>query len=49
MVSRVTSQPLDRSPLWEIYLVEGFPGNRVAVITKTHPALVDGLSAIDIG
>ena len=50
LVSRVTSLPLDRNrPLWEIYLVEGLAGNRVAVITKTHPALVDGLSAIDIG
>src|SRR4051794_10069644 len=50
LVSRVTSQPLDRArPLWEIYLVEGLSQNRVAVITKTHPALVDGLSAIDIG
>jgi len=50
LVSRVTSQPLNRDrPLWEIYLVEGLAGNRVAVITKTHPALVDGLSAIDIG
>src|SRR5689334_15224732 len=50
LVSRVTSRPLDRSrPLWEMYLVEGLAGNRVAVVTKTHPALIDGLSAIDIG
>jgi WS/DGAT/MGAT family acyltransferase len=50
LVSRLTSRPLDRSrPLWELYLVEGLIGNRVAVVTKTHPALVDGLSAIDIG
>jgi diacylglycerol O-acyltransferase len=50
LVSRVTAQPLDRDrPLWEVYLVEGLEGNRVAVVTKTHPALVDGLSAIDIG
>src|SRR5918997_6441707 len=50
LVSRVTSQPLDRDrPLWEVYLVEGLQGDRVAVVTKTHPALVDGLSAIDIG
>src|SRR5919112_6141705 len=50
VVSRLTSRPLDRSrPLWEAYLVEGLTGNRVAVVTKTHPALVDGLSAIDIG
>lgn len=50
LVSRLTSQPLDRNrPLWEAYLVEGLPDGRVAVVTKTHPALVDGLSAIDIG
>jgi diacylglycerol O-acyltransferase / wax synthase len=50
LVSRLTSRPLDRSrPLWEAYLVDGLSDGRVAVITKTHPALVDGLSAIDIG
>ena len=50
LVSRLTSRPLDRNrPLWEAYLVEGLPDGRVAVVTKTHPALVDGLSAIDIG
>jgi WS/DGAT/MGAT family acyltransferase len=50
LVSRLTSRPLDRRrPLWEVYLVEGLADGRVAVVTKTHPALVDGLSAIDIG
>jgi diacylglycerol O-acyltransferase / wax synthase len=50
LVSRLVSRPLDRNrPLWELYVVEGLAGNRVAVVTKTHPALVDGLSAIDIG
>ncbi|MCW2739594.1 MAG: Diacylglycerol O-acyltransferase [Blastococcus sp.] len=50
LVSRLTSRPLDRRrPLWEAYLVEGLANGRVAVVTKTHPALVDGLSAIDIG
>jgi WS/DGAT/MGAT family acyltransferase len=50
LVSRLASRPLDRTrPLWEMYLVEGLSRRRVAVITKTHPALVDGLSAIDIG
>src|SRR3712207_2074023 len=43
------SRPLDRTrPLWELYLVEGLSDGRVAVITKTHPALVDGLGAVDI-
>ncbi len=50
LVARVMARPLDRHrPLWEAYLVEGLQGGRVAVVTKTHPALVDGLSAIDIG
>src|SRR5215213_11107567 len=50
LVSRLTSRPLDRTrPLWEAYLVEGLSGNRVAAVTKTHPALVDGLSALDLG
>lgn len=50
LVSRLASRPLDRNrPLWEVYLVEGMIGDRVAVVTKTHPALVDGLGAIDIG
>ncbi|MBB3086084.1 WS/DGAT/MGAT family O-acyltransferase [Geodermatophilus sabuli] len=50
LVSRVTARPLDRSrPLWELYLVEGLADDRVAVVTKTHPALIDGLGAVDIG
>lgn len=50
LVARLTARPLDRSrPLWEMYLVEGLAGDRTAVVTKTHPALVDGLGAIDIG
>ena len=50
LVARLTARPLDRNrPLWEMYLVEGLAGDRTAVVTKTHPALVDGLGAIDIG
>jgi WS/DGAT/MGAT family acyltransferase len=46
----VTSRSLDRDhPLWEAHLVEGLAEGRVAVITKTHPALVDGLGAVEIG
>ena len=50
LVSRVLSRPLDRDrPLWEMYLVEGLSGDRIALITKTHQALVDGVGAIEIG
>ncbi len=50
LVARVQSRALDRNrPLWEMYLVEGLAGGRFAVIQKTHHAMVDGISAVDIG
>lgn len=50
LVARLMSRPLDHArPLWEAYLVEGLAGNRVALVTKTHQALVDGVSTVDLG
>src|SRR6266498_3509103 len=50
LVGRVMSAPLDlERPLWQLYLVENLEGGRHAYISKTHHALVDGVSAVDIG
>jgi WS/DGAT/MGAT family acyltransferase len=49
MAARVFSQQLDRTkPLWELWLVQGLKRNRFAIITKTHHAVVDGVSGVDI-
>src|SRR3954449_3076787 len=45
----IFSQRLDRSkPLWEMWLVQGLEDNRFALISKTHHALVDGVSGVDL-
>jgi len=44
------ARPLDRSrPLWEVYFVEGLADGHVAVLSKSHLALVDGVDTVDIG
>jgi WS/DGAT/MGAT family acyltransferase len=49
LTGRVFSQALDRGkPLWELWLVQGLEQNRFALLSKTHHALVDGVSGVDI-
>lgn len=49
LAGRAFSQQLDRNkPLWELWLVEGLEGDRFAILGKTHHALVDGISGVDI-
>ncbi len=47
--ARVQSRQLDRHrPLWEMYLIEGLAGGRIAIATKSHHSMVDGIDSIDI-
>ncbi|MEP9363956.1 wax ester/triacylglycerol synthase family O-acyltransferase [Nocardioides sp. CN2-186] len=49
LVSRIVSRPLDRSrPLWEIYVVEGLADGQVALLSKSHLVLVDGIETVDL-
>jgi WS/DGAT/MGAT family acyltransferase len=49
LVARIMSQQLDRSkPLWEMWIVEGLDDGGFAVISKTHHALIDGISGVDL-
>jgi diacylglycerol O-acyltransferase len=50
LVGELLGPPLDRGkPLWELNLVEGFEDERFAIVYKTHHAMADGISAVDIG
>ncbi|QUR66640.1 WS/DGAT/MGAT family O-acyltransferase [Mycobacterium spongiae] len=50
LIARLAARPLDKSrPLWEMYLVEGLAKNRIAIYTKSHQALINGMAALEIG
>ena len=45
LVSDIAAQALDRKrPLWEMWIVEGLAGGRLAVVSKMHHALADGVA-----
>ncbi|GAB2969934.1 WS/DGAT/MGAT family O-acyltransferase [Nocardioides montaniterrae] len=48
-VSRIHARPLDRAhPLWELYVIEGLAGGKVAIYTKLHHAAIDGKAGMAI-
>jgi WS/DGAT/MGAT family acyltransferase len=55
LIARLHSRPLDRGrPLWELYIIEGLnnieglPGGCFAMFSKTHHAVIDGQSSIEM-
>jgi diacylglycerol O-acyltransferase / wax synthase len=49
LAGRIFSQQLDRDrPLWEMWMVEGLEDGGFALISKTHHAMIDGISGVDI-
>jgi diacylglycerol O-acyltransferase len=49
LAGRVFSQQLDRGkPLWELWLVEGLAGDRVALVPKVHHCAIDGVGSVEL-
>lgn len=50
LVARLMARTMDHErPLWEAYFIEGLENDRVALVTKTHQAMVDGVGTVELG
>ncbi len=49
LTGTIFSQKLDRfRPLWEVWVVDGFKDDRIAMITKVHHCMIDGMAGVDL-
>lgn len=47
LVSRIHATPLDtRRPMWEVHLIEGLEGGKLALYVKVHHSLLDGVAGV---
>lgn len=49
LAAHLAGTPMDRSmPLWEMYVIEGLPNDRIAVFAKMHHSTVDGVTGANM-
>jgi WS/DGAT/MGAT family acyltransferase len=49
LTGRIMSQRLDRGkPLWELWVVDGISGDRMALISKAHHCMIDGVGSVEL-
>lgn len=49
LVAELLITPLDRArPLWQLWVVDGLPEDRWAVVAKVHHCMVDGIAGSDL-
>src|SRR5207245_774770 len=49
LAARIFAQPLTRArPLWEVHLIDGYRGDRSALVCKVHHCMIDGVSGVQI-